>query len=57
MNSLSLIVAEENRDARRFYERLGYADVARRPLLPWPGCRHSGDWVLMTKPVPGLPGA
>lgn len=53
---LSLIVAEENRGARRLYERLGYADVARRPLLPWPGCRHSGHWVLMTKPVPGSAG-
>lgn len=56
-DSLSLIVAEENRGARWLYDRLGFADLARRPLLPWSGCRHSGDWVLMTKPVPGLPGA
>lgn len=54
---LSLIVAEQNRGARRFYQRLGYADVARRPLLPWPGCRHSGDWILMTKLVRGRSGA
>ncbi len=51
-HTLSLIVAEQNRGARRLYQRFGYTDVARRPLMPWPGCRHSGDWVLMAKPLP-----
>jgi hypothetical protein len=30
---------------------MGYRAVARRPLIPFPGLGHTGDWVLMTKPV------
>lgn len=50
-NAMSLIAAEENRDAVRLYERTGYAKRERRPLAPYPGCPHGGDWVLMTKPL------
>lgn len=47
----SLIVAEENAGAVRLYARNGYRDVARAPLVAFPGCAHGGDWVLMTKPI------
>jgi ribosomal protein S18 acetylase RimI-like enzyme len=48
---LSLIVADQNDGAKRLYSRKGYRAVARRPLIPFPGLGHTGDWVLMTKPV------
>ncbi|MDR9438116.1 MAG: GNAT family N-acetyltransferase [Halomonas sp.] len=46
---MSLIVASENRRARAFYRRLGFGEVTSLPLVPWPGCPHGGDWVLMTR--------
>jgi ribosomal protein S18 acetylase RimI-like enzyme len=48
---LSLIAADENEGAKRLYARRGYRAAARRPLIPFPGLGHAGDWVLMTKPV------
>lgn len=48
---VSLIVAEENGDAMRFYLRNGYREETRRPLVPFPGLGHGGDWVLMTKAI------
>jgi ribosomal protein S18 acetylase RimI-like enzyme len=51
----SLIVAAENAGAMRLYSRLGYEPLARRPVTPFPGCAHAGDWVLMLKPL--RPGA
>jgi ribosomal protein S18 acetylase RimI-like enzyme len=50
--TLSLVVAEANSGAKRLYERLDYACIARRPIVPFPGAPHEGDWLLMTKPVP-----
>ena len=50
---VSLIVAEANEGAKRLYERTGYRESARRRLVPFPGLGHSGDWVLMTKPLRG----
>jgi len=47
--SLSLIVAEENTPAKTLYAKRGYAVVAREPIVPFPGCEQSGDWVLMVK--------
>lgn len=47
--TLSLIVAEQNALARRLYEKLGNQAYARRPIVPFPGCPHDGDWLLMTK--------
>jgi ribosomal protein S18 acetylase RimI-like enzyme len=49
--SLSVIVASWNSPASRLYTRAGYAGLAREPALPFPGCPHQGDWVLMVKPV------
>jgi ribosomal protein S18 acetylase RimI-like enzyme len=49
--TVSLIVAEENKGAMRLYRRNGYREAARRPLVPFPGLGHGGDWVLMVKPL------
>jgi ribosomal protein S18 acetylase RimI-like enzyme len=49
--TVSLIVAEENEGAMRLYLRNGYRATARRPLVPFPGLGHGGDWVLMIKPL------
>lgn len=47
--SISLIVAEDNAGAVRLYRRLGYEAVARRRVVPFPGCAAGGDWVLMRR--------
>ncbi|HYJ58522.1 MAG TPA: GNAT family N-acetyltransferase [Methyloceanibacter sp.] len=49
--SLSVIVASWNEGAARLYSRAGYAPLAHEKALPFPGCPHSGDWVLMVKPL------
>lgn len=49
--SASIIVASENTGAMRLYARTGYTEVARRPVVEFPGCGHGGDWVLMVKPI------
>lgn len=48
---LSLIVAEENTRAQALYQRLGYRTLARRMIVPFPGCPHAGYWALMTRSV------
>ena len=48
---LSLIVAQENQGAFRLYQREGYTPGESRPVIPFPGCSFSGDWVLMTRGV------
>jgi len=48
--STSLIVAAENR-AANLYKRCGYEVTAKRPVVPFPGFPHGGDWVLMIKPL------
>ena len=53
--TLSLIVAKDNDVAVRLYKHLGYAPVALRPIIDFPGCHHSGDWVLMTRDVAQAP--
>jgi len=49
-NGMTIIVASENRGARRLYERVGYSAKASRPLVGFPGFKRGGEWVLMTKP-------
>jgi ribosomal protein S18 acetylase RimI-like enzyme len=49
--SASVIVASENEGAARLYARTGYRDIARAPVVDFPGCAHGGDWVLMVKPI------
>jgi ribosomal protein S18 acetylase RimI-like enzyme len=48
---ISLIVASENVHARRLYEYLGFHDARSLPVVPYPGCLHAGNWVLMLKHV------
>jgi ribosomal protein S18 acetylase RimI-like enzyme len=48
---LSLIVASENTSAKKLYEHIGFKDVRSEPVVPYPGCSHGGDWVLMTKSI------
>lgn len=47
--ALSVIVASWNDFASRLYTRACYAALAREPALPFPGCPHRGDWVLIVK--------
>lgn len=49
--SIALIVAENNVQARTLYEKLGYAVIAWRPIVPYPDCPYTGDYVLMKKVV------
>ncbi|HSG96291.1 MAG TPA: GNAT family N-acetyltransferase [Afifellaceae bacterium] len=47
---IALIWAEENNLAAGLYKRFGYAERARRPIVPFPAARIGGDWVLLAKP-------
>jgi len=49
INTLSLIVASENRSAERLYLKLGYMPRERLPVIEYTGILHGGDWILMTK--------
>lgn len=44
---LSLIVFEQNVKARRLYERSGYVEVRRHPVVPHPLIHYTGDALLM----------
>jgi hypothetical protein len=48
-SALSVIVASWNEAAERLYARAGYKAAATEPAIPFPGCPHAGDWVLMVK--------
>jgi ribosomal protein S18 acetylase RimI-like enzyme len=49
--TLSLLVFEQNVGAVRLYERLGYRVVDRRPVVPHPLIRYTGDVLLMVAPA------
>ncbi len=49
LNGLSIIVADNNQGARRLYERSGYRETARRPMIK-EGWQTEGDnWVLLVR--------
>jgi len=48
---IALIWAEENDLAAGLYRRFGYSERGRRPIVPFPGARIGGDWVLLAKPL------
>ena len=48
---MSLIVFEQNAGAKRLYERHGFREVARRPVVPHELIRHTGDALLMVAEV------
>ena len=50
---LSVTVASWNEPAARLYRGAGYAPTAKERALPYPGCAHEGDWMLMVKSLPG----
>ena len=52
LNGTSLIVADANRGARRLYERLGYAEVASRPMVKERWQNPAENWVLMVNNEP-----
>jgi ribosomal protein S18 acetylase RimI-like enzyme len=47
LRGTSLIVADANRGARRLYERLGYEEVATRPMVKEQWQSPAENWVLM----------
>ncbi len=49
LNKLSLIVFEQNKGAKRLYERLGYTETAREKVIPHPLIHFEGDAILMVK--------
>jgi ribosomal protein S18 acetylase RimI-like enzyme len=52
---LSLICFEGNHRALRLYQRLGYQESDRRPIVPHPSLHYSdGDAVLMVRTVPSI---
>jgi len=46
---LSLVVFEQNVGARRLYERAGYVERQRHPVVPHPLIHYTGDALLMVK--------
>jgi len=49
IDTISLIVASENRGAEQLYRREGFTTVEQRAVIGYPGILHGGDWILMTK--------
>jgi ribosomal protein S18 acetylase RimI-like enzyme len=49
LEKLSLIVFEQNIGARRLYERHGYVERRRHPVVPHPLIHYTGDALLMVK--------
>jgi ribosomal protein S18 acetylase RimI-like enzyme len=48
-SKVSLIVASANSGARGLYLKLGYQEVASRPLVTYPGGPDDGRWLLMVR--------
>lgn len=48
-HGLSLIVVDRNTGARRLYERNGYEEVARRPMIKENWQSDGVNWVLLSK--------
>ena len=49
LQGMSLIVSDGNPGARRLYERIGYEEVARRPMVREQWQNEGRNWVLMIK--------
>ena len=49
LEGLSIIVADANAGARRLYERCGYRETARRPMVKEDWESPASHWVLMVK--------
>ena len=51
-NGMSVIVADNNVGARRLYERMGYRQIADRPMVKENWQSPGSTWVLLAKPAP-----
>jgi len=51
LTEMSLIVFEQNAGAKRLYERHGFREVDRRPVVPHELIRYTGDALLMVADV------
>jgi ribosomal protein S18 acetylase RimI-like enzyme len=51
LDALSLLVFEQNTGAVKLYEREGFREVDRAPVVPHSLIRHTGDVILMTAQV------
>jgi ribosomal protein S18 acetylase RimI-like enzyme len=49
VKQIALQVESENEVAFGFYQRNGYREIERRPSIPFPGSKDSGDYILMCK--------
>jgi ribosomal protein S18 acetylase RimI-like enzyme len=49
LEALSIIVAGDNTGARRLYQRTGYAEIARRPMVKEAWICASTEWILLVK--------
>ena len=49
LRKLSLIVFEQNAGAKRLYERWGFVERRRQPVVPHPLIHYTGDALLMVK--------
>jgi ribosomal protein S18 acetylase RimI-like enzyme len=49
LRAMSIIVASGNAGARRLYERTGYAETARRPIVKDGWECESDEWMLLVK--------
>ena len=50
-SGLSLIVSDANKGGRRLYDRCGYREVAKRPMVK-EGWENEGEhWILLEKPL------
>lgn len=51
LSKLSLIVFEQNVRARRLYERHGFVETRRHPVVPHPLIHYTGNALLMVKRI------
>ncbi len=51
LDRLSLVVFDQNAGAKRLYERAGFREVRRAPVVPHPLLHYGGDAVLMVKDI------
>ena len=51
LSAMSLIVTGGNEGARRLYERIGYVETTRRPIVKDGWDCASDEWVLLVKPL------
>ena len=50
-DAITLICASENLVAKNLYYNLGFREVDSREVVGYPGCEHTGEWVLMFKEI------